>query len=35
MPAIMFDSAELDERDTRTPMKTETPANAGESDAGR
>ena len=35
MPAIMFDSAELDASDTSTPMNTETPANAGESDAGR
>ncbi len=31
----MFESAELDARETRTPMNTDTPANAGESDAGR
>ena len=30
----MFDSAELEASETSTPMKTETPAKAGESDAG-
>ena len=35
MPAIMFESAELEASEKSTPMNTDTPANAGESDAGR
>ena len=31
----MFESAELDARETSTPMNTDTPANAGESEAGK